>query len=251
MMTRTMMFGLATWLCVFSSTWPGVVWAEEPVPGKQVEMSFKASDGAEVPYLLYLPADFDASKGAQPLVLFLHGRGESNGPLSMVSVWGPPQMAARGDKLPYILVSPQCPREDAWRSATQQTRLGELLQAVADKYKADRTRLYLTGLSMGGSGSWRMATEHPERFAAVIPICGDGNSEEAARLKDVPIWAWVGDQDRVHAANVKMQDALRAAGSTRSRLTVLEHIGHNSWSAAYASPDLTAWMLAQKLKSGN
>jgi predicted peptidase len=156
-------------------------------------------------------------------------------------------MAARGDKLHYVLISPQCPKEDNWRSATQQARLTELLDATITQTKADTKRIYLTGLSMGGSGSWRMAADHPERFAAVIPICGGGAVEDAPKLKNSKIWAWIGDGDSVLDANLKMHDALKAAGNTSVRLTVLEHIGHNSWSAAYATPDLTNWMLKQKL----
>ena len=219
--------------------------AADPQPGKQVEMSFTAKDGGVVPYLFYLPADFDAGKGGLPLVLFLHGRGESNGPLSVVSMWGPPQMAARGDKLPYVLISPQCPKEDNWRSATQQIRLTELLDAVIEKTKADTKRLYLTGLSMGGSGSWRMAADQPNRFAAVVPICGSSDVADAPKLKSNKIWAWIGDGDTVLDSNIKMHQALKDAGNDSARLTVLEHIGHNSWSAAYATPDLTNWMLKQ------
>lgn len=219
--------------------------AAEPEPGKQVEMSFTAKDGGVVPYLFYLPADYDAAKGGLPLVLFLHGRGESNGPLSIVSVWGPPQMAARGDKLPYVLISPQCPKEDNWRTVTQQTRLTELLDAIIAQTKADPKRIYLTGLSMGGTGSWRMAADQPNRFAAVIPICGSSSIEDAPALKSNKIWAWIGDGDSVLDSNQKMHAALKAAGNESARLTVLEHIGHNSWSAAYATPDLANWMLKQ------
>ncbi len=131
--------------------------ADEPTAGKQVELSFTAKDGGVVPYLLYLPGDYDAAKGGLPLVMFLHGRGESNGPLSIVTTWGPPQMAARGDKLPYVLISPQCPKEDNWRSATQQARLTELFDSIVEKTKADTKRLYLTGLSMVEPvlGAWR------------------------------------------------------------------------------------------------
>ena len=106
--------------------------------------------------------------------------------------------------------------------------------------------MYLAGLSMGGSGSWRMAADHPDRFAAVVPICGRGSTEHASKLKELPIWVFVGDQDRVFEANVQMVDAIREAGSSRVRLTTLEHIGHNSWSAAFASPDLYTWLLQQK-----
>lgn len=233
-------------LCYFSGVSSSSS-AADPQPGKQVEMSFTAKDGGVVPYLLYLPADYDAAKGGLPLVLFLHGRGESNGALSIVSTWGPPQMAARGNKLPYVLVSPQCPKEDNWKSATQQARLTELLDSVIQSTKADSKRIYLTGLSMGGSGSWRMAADQPNRFAAVIPICGGAEVDDAPKLKASKLWVWVGDGDSVHEGNVKMLAALKAAGNDSARLTVLEHVGHNSWSAAYATPDLTNWMLKQAL----
>jgi predicted peptidase len=216
-----------------------------PSAGKQVEQSFTSKDGAEVGYLLYLPEDYDAKKENLPIMLFLHGRGESDGPLSLVAKWGPPEMLSRGEKLPFIVVSPQCPKDDSWSSTTQQARLNELLDSVIEKYHADKDRVYLAGLSMGGSGSWRMAAGAPERFAAVIPICGRGEPADAAKLKDLPIWVFVGDQDRVFQSNVDMVDALRKAGSQTARLTTLEHIGHNSWSAAFASPDLFTWLQKQ------
>ncbi len=90
-----------------------------------------------------------------------------------------------------------------------------------------------------------MAADHPDRFAAVIPICGSANVEDAPKLKHNKIWAWIGDGDSVLDANLKMHAALKEAGNESARLTVLEHIGHNSWSAAYATPDLTNWMLKQ------
>lgn len=105
----------------------------EPAPGKQVEQSYKSSDSADVPYLLYLPENYK-SEAAMPLMLFLHGRGESDGPLSIVAKWGPPLLVSRGEKLPYILLSPQCPKEDNWSSITQQARLIELLDKVVVKF---------------------------------------------------------------------------------------------------------------------
>ena len=170
--------------------------AAEPEKGKQVEMSFKTSDGAEVGYLLYLPANYDpAGETKAPLMLFLHGRGESNGPLSLVAKWGPPKKAAAGEALPYVMVSPQCPRDDYWNKESQLNRLTELLDHVTSKYVVNEKKMYLTGLSMGGYGSWALAAKHPTKFAAVMPICGGGKPEFAEKLKDVPIWAWHGDQD--------------------------------------------------------
>lgn len=222
----------------------------EPSPGQQVEQSFRTKDSADVRYLLYLPDNYSPAKDRLPVMLFLHGRGESDGPLSVVAKWGPPLLATRGEKFPFILVSPQCPREDSWSSATQQARLTELLDSMIEKYNADKNRVYLSGLSMGGSGSWRMAADHPERFAAVVPICGRGDLKDAAKFKDLPLWVFVGDQDRVFQSNIDMAEAIKKAGSKASRITTLENIGHNSWSAAYASPDLYTW-LNQQTRSAN
>lgn len=222
-----------------------MVMAEDAAPGKQVETSLSTSDGGSISYLLYLPGNYDPAKDALPLVLFLHGRGESNGPLSIVAKWGPPLMAAKGEELPFILVSPQCPREDSWSSPAQQKRLVELLDHVTASHKVEPTRVYLTGLSMGGYGSWRLAADHPDRFAAVVPVCGGGKPEDAQKLKALPIWVFHGDKDSAVpiAKSIEMVDAIKAAGSEKIRFTTLEHIGHNSWSAAYATPELYEWML--------
>ncbi len=246
---RTIFFAIG--LVLPLTFYPGLACAQDPAPGKQVEQVFTASDGGKVPYLLYLPKDYVAGGESKPLMLFLHGRGESDGPLSVVAKWGPPLMITRGEPLPYILVSPQCPKDDNWSSPTQQSRLLQLLDAVSAKYSANKDRIYLTGLSMGGSGSWRLAADHGSRFAAVVPICGRGNVNDVAALSQVPIWAFVGDQDGVYEANVQTADAIRKAGGQKIRLTTLEHIGHNSWSATYATPDLYAWFDKHTLSQRN
>ncbi|MEK6248249.1 MAG: prolyl oligopeptidase family serine peptidase [Planctomycetales bacterium] len=223
----------------------GISFGEEPAAGKQVEQSFTTSDAADVPYLLYLPEDYGTDSDQKfPLILFLHGRGESNGPLSLVAKWGPPRMAAVGQDMPFVIISPQCPREDSWSSETQQARVLELLKHAIQHYQIDTDRVYLTGLSMGGYGSWRMAADHPEMFAAVAPVCGGGKPEDARKLKGLPIWVWHGNQDRVvpFQRSVEMVEAIQAAGGTRIKFTSLESIGHNCWSAAYASPELYTWM---------
>jgi predicted peptidase len=220
----------------------------KPTPGKQVEMAFETSESGPIEYLLYLPDDYD-EKDKLPLMLFLHGRGESNGPLSLVAKWGPPRFVARGDTMPYVMVSPQCPKTDNWTSSTQQQKLIELLDSVVESLKVDKDRIYLTGLSMGGFGSWKLAASHPKRFAAVAPICGGTSGKHAESLKDVPIWAFHGDNDRVVPIKrtIDIVDAIKAAGGTSVRFTTLEGIGHNSWSSAYATPDLYRWMNKQRL----
>lgn len=235
--------------CFAALPWSGRCQAQSPAPspGKQVEQAFTASDGASVAYLLYLPKDYDPSSKSQ-LILFLHGRGESHGPLSLVAKWGPPRFAARGDELPYVLVSPQCPGNDSWSKPTQQNRLIELLDHIVKIYSIDEDHLCLTGLSMGGYGSWRMAADHPGRFSSVVPVCGGGDPGDAEKLKDVPIWVFHGDQDGAvpFQRSVEMVEAIKKAGGTKIRFTSLEHIGHNCWSATYATPELFEWISKQK-----
>ena len=233
--------------------WPQRLPAQEadvtnkPTPGQQVAMALTTADAATVEYLLYLPKDYDQHEQL-PLMLFLHGRGESNGPLSLVAKWGPPKLVAQGEEMPYIIVSPQCPRSDSWSSERQQKRLIELLDTVIDSLKVDEHRIYLTGLSLGGYGSWRLAADHPDRFAAVVPICGGTNPKDAKALKDLPIWAWHGDQDFVVPIKQTqgIVDAIKAAGGKSIQFTTLEGIGHNSWSSAYATPDLYHWLDKQR-----
>lgn len=215
-------------------------------PGKQIEQAFETSDGASVPYLLYLPKDYDPATKKQ-MILFLHGRGESYGPLSLVAKWGPPRFAARGDDLPYVLVSPQCPKDDSWNKPTQQKRVLELLDHIVKTYSIDEDHVCLTGLSMGGYGSWRMAADHPRRFSAVVPVCGGGDPADAEKLKDVPIWVFHGDQDRAvpFQRSVDMVEAIKKAGGDKIRFTSLEHVGHNCWSATYATPELFEWIRKQ------
>lgn len=218
-------------------------------PGKQVEMSLDLGDGKSMGYLLYLPTDYGQASEPSPVMLFLHGRGESFGPLSLVKKWGPPRMVERGDDLPYILVSPQCPRDESWSQPGQQAALMALIDHVFATFKGDKNRLYLTGLSMGGYGSWRLAADHPGLFAAVVPICGGGDPKDASSLKDIPIWVFHGTEDTAvpFERSIQMVEAIRRAGGNKIRFTSLEGVGHFSWTAAYALHDLYPWLDKQSL----
>ena len=218
--------------------------AQHPSPGTQVEQAFKLASGKSVPYLLYLPEKYDEKSTKKwPVILFLHGRGESRGPLSIVAKWGPPRMAARGDNLPYIIISPQCPADQRWTTPEQVKAILNLLAHISKSFPADSRRIYLTGLSMGGYGSWKLAAEHGNLFAAVAPVCGAGNPEDAEKLKDIPVWAFHGTEDRAvpYQRSLEMVEAIQKAGGNKVRFTTLKHIGHNSWSAAYATPELFEW----------
>jgi predicted peptidase len=221
--------------------------AADPTPGKQVEQSLKVGD-RQIPYLLYLPDDYKPGTKV-PLMLFLHGRGESQGPLSVVAKWGPPARVEHGYKYPFILASPQCPTDESWPQAGQQKLLIALLDHLEKTLAVDPDKIYLTGLSMGGFGSWRLAADHPERFAAVAPVCGAGNPADGEKLKSLPIWAFHGTEDKAvpFTRSVEMVEAIKQSGGTKVWFTSLEHISHNSWEAAYATPELYEWFAKQSV----
>ena len=223
--------------------------ADDPAPGKQVEQKVDLGDDHSYDFLLYLPEDYEPTK-PHAFMLFLHGRGESNGPLSIVKKWGPPRLVDGGQKLPYIIASPQCPRKSFWSQAGEQAKLDKFLAHLQEKYAIDEGRMYLTGLSMGGFGSWTLAANHPDKFAAVLPVCGRGNPADAEKLKDIPIWAWHGLADSVvkPAGTEDMVKAIREAGGEKLIYTSLEGIGHNSWSAAYSTPQIYQWFNKHSLE---
>lgn len=143
----------------------------------------------ELPYLAYRPGGRAPAAG-WPMVLFLHGRGERGSDLKLVTKHGLPKLAEAGRELPFLLIAPQCPLDTRWPFELDALRA--LLKHAIKLYKVDTQRLYLTGLSMGGFGSWHLAAAAPRAFAAVVPICGgttDGTGfpERVKVLKDVPI----------------------------------------------------------------
>ncbi len=202
----------------------------------------------DTPHLVDLPTDYDADKSKRwPLMLFLHGRGERGDDLEMVRHHGPPKLIAEGQHFPFIVVSPQCGLDSGWRPA----ELAILLDKVAARYRVDTDRVYCTGLSMGGFGTWGLAMECPERFAAIAPICGGGDVRDVARIKDIPIWAFHGAKDNAipPEATQKLIDALKELGST-PKFTLYPDAYHNSWDVTYRNPELYEWFL-QHRRPGN
>lgn len=199
-------------------------------------------------YWLYLPEDYaaGASGDAWPLLVFLHGAGERGEDLEAVLKHGPPKKIENGEHLPCIVVSPQCAARKLWHPE----QVAALIDAIESQYRVDPDRIYLTGLSMGGYGTWATAARYPERFAAAVPICGGGKPEDmAAPLAGLPIWVFHGKQDRVVpvARSEAMVQAIREAGGGDSiRLTVYPEAGHDSWTMAYDDPELWKWLFRQK-----
>jgi predicted peptidase len=207
---------------------------------KHFEAQIKVT--ARLDYLLFLPRGYAESKKRWPLMLFLHGAGESGTNLDKLKVLGPPKIVESQPGFPFILVSPQTTRE-GWNPDT----LNALLDEVMHDYRVDKNRVYLTGASMGGTGTWRLAAAHPEKFAAIAPICGRGDPADAERLARLPIWVFQGAKDPVVRLErvQEMVEAIKAAGGD-IKFTVYPDAAHDAWTETYNNPELYQWLLAQR-----
>ena len=198
-------------------------------------------------YVVYVPRGYDAAK-AWPAILFLHGSGERGvDGVAAARVGIGPAILARPEEFGALVVIPQA--KQTWSAESPDARDAlAALDAVRADYKVDARRIVLTGLSMGGAGSWSIGAANPGRFAAVVPICGGPSRQQEVALKGVPIWTFVGDHDGARTV-LGLRDAvakLRELGSNPGpRLTEYRGVGHNSWDRAYGDPALIAWMLAQ------
>ena len=218
--------------------------ATGPTAAKPRETSPSAEEElADYKYLLYLPQDYGNVDKRWPLILFLHGAGERGDDLARVEVHGPPKIVKQGGHFEFIVVSPQCPRGLWWNDK----KLMELLDKVIASHSVDTDRLYLTGLSMGGFGTWQLASEYPNKFAAIVPICGGGKPERTVNLKNVPVWVFHGAKDPAVAIakSEEMVNALRECGGD-VKFTVYPDAGHDSWTETYDNPELYEWFLEHR-----
>lgn len=213
-------------------------------------------------FLLALPHGYDPKSNKRwPLIFFLHGSGERGDDVWSVANHGPPKLL-RGRDLSageregarilaekFIVVSPQCPKNVWWDSEA----LVSLLDEVIELHRVDRRRVYLTGLSMGGYAAWAIGTAHPERFAAMAPICGGGEFASAymssihkrADLRRLPVWAFHGAKDPTVplVESQRMIDMLKHMEVENPRLTVYPEAQHDSWTETYGNPELYRWFL--------
>jgi len=195
-------------------------------------------------YLLFRPQGYGRDKRDWPLILFLHGAGQRGSDLELVKEHGVAKIVETQPDFPFIVVSPQCPAEGWWGSEG----LVALLDEVEASHRVDKKRVYVTGLSMGGFGTWQLALEHPHRFAAIAPICGRGNPLLAYRIKDLPTWVFHGAKDKVVpiANSREMVQRLRQHGG-KPRFTIYPDAAHDSWTRTYEDPRLYAWLLSHSL----
>lgn len=212
---------------------------------------YKNPDGHESPYVVFVPHTYDGSKEV-PVILFLHGAGETKGGKTMPVDQGIGNhiRGKREKAFPAITIIPQAETRGWQADGPNAKRAIAMLDEVMKEFKTDANRQYLTGLSMGGFGTWHNAFMYPDRWAAMVPICGGGDPKGAEVIKHIPCWAWHGTEDQAVKVDLSRQmvEALKAAGG-KPRYTELEHVGHNSWDPAYAADDLYSWLFAQKKKS--
>ncbi len=210
--------------------------------GTQVPGELNRQITIRMKYLLYLPKDYD-HQGSWPVLLFLHGAGERGDDLELVKKHGPPKLIAAGKDFPFIVVSPQCPKEKAW----EPIELVALLDEVGAKHKVDLDRVYVTGISMGGFGTWRLAAYAPDRLAAIVPICGGGEAYTTRPFAHLPVWAFHGAKDPAVPIerSQTMIDALKKNGGD-PKFTIYPDAKHDSWTETYDNPALYEWLLAQK-----
>jgi len=197
-----------------------------------------------IQYLVSVPQEEPPVEG-WPLMLFLHGLGECGSDINRVKKHGPPKLIENGKKFPFVVVSPQCPRGSRW----EPWELTVLLDDVIENNDIDEGRIYLTGLSMGGFGTWDLAAYSPNRFAAIAPICGGGNTLDAKLLIHLPVWVFHGAEDKVVPAffSESMVAAIQKAGG-RPKITIYPHACHDCWTKTYENPELYTWMLNKRCR---
>jgi len=227
--------------------------------------------GSSYRYQVYVPADF-RSKKSWPIILFLHGAGErgSDG-LLQTDVGIGHAIRHNAARFPFVVILPQCGKDKIWGEPDMQAQALAALYASIKEFHGDRKHVYLTGLSMGGYGTWDLAARNPGRFAAIVPICSgvqpnkdwpqlrvtlvddpkitDPFAEVARRIGKTPVWMFHGDADQHVPVEQSrhMAEALKAAGAD-FKYTEYPGVDHISWDKAYAEPDLVPWLLAHSLR---
>jgi predicted peptidase len=219
-------------------------------------------------YQVFVPTTWDKHK-KWPVILFLHGAGErGDDGLLQTDVGLAHAIRMHPANFPFVVVMPQCRKEKLWTDADMQAQALAALEQSVKEFNGERDRTYLTGLSMGGYGTWDLAAKYPTRFAAYVPICAgihgwerfhvglvddpkvaDAYAETARRIDRTPVWIFHGDADpAVPVEESRKMDAALKAANANVKYTEYPGVGHNSWDKAYAEPELVPWLLERHLQ---
>ena len=197
-------------------------------------------------YYLYYPENYDTDLDGQfPLLLFLHGGGESGDSLETIKQNGPPKLIAQGKQFPFLILAPQNPHKKKWWNTAG---FMQLLDTIIAENRIDKKRIYLTGLSRGGGAAWELAVQYPEKFAALAVVCGMTPLPYASWIdKNMPIWVFHGEDDQSIpiSESETMVTRLQSMGYD-VRFTRYPGVGHNSWIKAYNTVELYEWLIRQE-----
>lgn len=237
-MSRFPFLLLGTFLVAFLSV--EASFAEQP--GQQQNGTLNTEIKLQMEYLLYLPKDYDRQE-SWPLMLFLHGGGERGDDVQKVSMHGPPKLVGEGKEFPFIILSPLCRKDRFW----EPIELSALLDEITRTHKVDQDRIWITGLSSGGFGTWQLEAYSPDRFAALVPICGGGETYWTKSIKHIPVWAFHGAKDPGIPVrrSQEMVDAINEHGG-KAQVTIYPEAGHNAWTETYNNPAVYEWLMQQK-----
>jgi predicted peptidase len=234
----------------------------EDVKSMLEKRTYKDENGKTLQYRLMKPDNYDP-KMKYPLVLFLHGAGERGKDNERQLIHGVPEFAKAENRKQYprFLIAPQCPANEGWSNflskkpttAKEQSEPGmlavDLVKAIEKEFSIDPNRIYITGLSMGGYGTWDIIVRHPDMFAAAVPVCGGGDPSQAEKIAKLPIWVFHGGKDKVvpPQRSREMVEAIKKAGG-EAKYTEYPDVGHDSWVKAYKDADMMKWLFEQKKK---
>ena len=200
-------------------------------------------------YLLTLPEGYDKDSAKKwPLLVFLHGAGERGDDLNLLKKHGPPKLIAAGQKFEAIVVSPQVPEGEYWNPHGVKA----LVDAIKKFHRVDDSRVYLTGISMGGFGTFDTVAQYPTVFAAAIPICGGAgiNVLKFGDIKDLPIWIFHGGKDPVVPVQFSEMAVnwFKRAKAPNVKITIYPEAQHDSWTQTYDNPEVWKWLFEQQRK---
>lgn len=201
---------------------------------------------ANYKYLLYLPKDYSATSKVYPLMIYLGGGSQRGADLNKLKTFGPPSLISKGKEFDFIIVSPQCPEGKTW---TSENWFDALSASLIPEYRIDTSRIYVTGISIGGYGTWQVAMDYPDKFAAIIPLCGginDSDTTNISKIKHLPIWTFHGTADDVIpiAETERVFKKLRMLKS-QIRFTRIKN-GDHGIQYLYEDPEIYKWMLKQR-----
>lgn len=224
--------------------------------------TYRSFEGKSIPYRIHIPENMDTNK-TYPLIVFFHGAGQRGSDNDKQLAYGVRDILtySKENNEPVIIIAPQSPQNQQWvnvpwdedthvmpKEPSQSMSLViALMKDILLKQPIDKRRIYVTGLSMGGFGAWDILQRLPDLFAAAIPVCGGGDTMQAEKIKDIPIWAFHGDKDTV-VKTIRSRDmiaAIKKAGGN-PQYTEYKGVAHDSWTQTYSDPDILRWLFVQK-----